>query len=146
MGTLIVQTGEDKVKVFLNNHVYRRTTERGTLRIPTVVGEYSVRVEKEGFLSPEPRILALKKGEEKPVAFTLTPARAYLEIAVGVPGAQVRLDGHALGETDRNGMFRHEVVPGSHTIELSKEDYTPVQVAEQFRAGSTFQLDRARIG
>jgi serine/threonine-protein kinase len=145
VGVLIVQTGEDKVKVFLNNRPYHATTEHGVLRIPADVGGYTVRVEKEGFVAPPPRSLVLKKGEEMPVTFALSLARAYLEIAGGVAGAQVRLDGQILGEIDRNGAFRNEVAPGPHTIELSKDEYSSVRISGQFPPGKTLEFGRGQV-
>ena len=115
------------------------------LRIPLNVGKYEVRVEKEGFLTPEPQTLALAKGEEKPVIFALKRALARLEIGGALAGAKVRLDGQSLGETDRNGALQHEVTPGTHTIEVSKDDYEPIRVSEEFRPGKTVRLDRARL-
>ena len=145
VGMLIVETAEDGVKVFLNHRLHRRTTEHGLLRIPLNVGKYEVRVEKEGFLTPGPQTLALAKGEEKPVIFALKRALARLEIGGALAGAKVRLDGQSLGETDRNGALQHEVTPGSHTIEVSKDDYEPVRVSEEFRIGKTVRLDRTRL-
>ena len=145
VGMLIVETAEDGVKVFLNHRLHRRTTEHGLLRIPLNVGKYEVRVEKEGFLTPEPQTLALAKGEEKPVIFALKRALARLEISGALAGAKVRLDGQLLGEIDRNGALQHEVTPGSHAIEVSKDDYEPVRVSEEFRPGKTVRLDRTRL-
>jgi len=145
VGMLIVETAEDGVKVFLNHRLHRRTTEHGLLRIPLNVGKYEVRVEKEGFLTPEPQTLALAKGEEKPVIFALKRALARLEIGGAMAGAKVRLDGQSLGEIDRSGALQHEVMPGSHTIEVSKDDYEPIRVSEEFRPGKTVRLDRTRL-
>ncbi len=145
VGVLTVETGEDRVKVYLNNQLYRRTTEHGRLRIPLDVGKYSIRVAKDGFQSPAPQEVSLKKGEEKPVVFALTRAPAYLEISGATGGASVKLDSHTVGVTDGSGGFRYEVQPGPHTIELTKDEYNPVQVTEQFASGKTTQLGRARV-
>ena len=145
VGMLVVETGEDGVKVFLNNRLHRRTTEHGMLRLPLNVGTYEVRVEKEGFLTPEPQTLALAKGEEKPVTFALKRVLARLELVGALPGAKVRLDGQALGETDRSGALQHEVTPGTHTIEVSKDDYEPIRFSEDFRPGKSVRLDRSRL-
>src|SRR4029079_590077 len=119
---VFAETAEDGARVFLNHRLHRRTTEHGLLRIPLSVGKYEVRVEKEGFLAPEPQTLALAKSEEKPVIFALKRALARLEIGGALAGAKVRLDGQLLGEIDRNGALQHEVTPGSHAIEVSQDD------------------------
>jgi hypothetical protein len=83
------------------------------------------------------------KIEDKPA--TAPPARSYLEIAGAVPGAVVRLDGQPLGETDGNGAFRHEVTPGPHVLDLSKEDYLSLRLSEQFRTGKIVHLSRGQV-
>jgi serine/threonine-protein kinase len=145
VGTLIVETGENGARIFVNDRLYRRTTERGMIRIPADAGRYAIRVEKDGFVSPAPQTVVLMKGEEKPLTFTLTHAMARLEIEAAVAGAHVRLDGQSIGETDRNGALQHDVTPGHHTIELSKEDYAPIRFSEEFRPGRVFRLDRGRV-
>ncbi len=47
-GTLIVSTGQDDVRVFLNDKEYRRRTQRGQLRVQ-ILGKVTVRVAKSGF-------------------------------------------------------------------------------------------------
>jgi eukaryotic-like serine/threonine-protein kinase len=145
VGVLTVETGEDRAKVFLNDKLYRRTTDHGKLRIPLDIGDYSIRVEKDGFQSPAPQQVALKKGEEKALVFALRRSPAYLEISGAVGGASVKLDGQTVGATDGKGGFRHDVSPGQHTVELSKDEYSPVQVTEQFAPGKTLQLGGARV-
>jgi serine/threonine-protein kinase len=86
-----------------------------------------------------------KPPEVKAVTVTAAPAQAYLEITGTVPQTQVRLDGLMLGEADRAGVFRHEVTPGRHTIELSKDDYIPLRINEQFRPGKSVQLGRGQV-
>ncbi len=145
VGVLTVETGEDRAKVFLNDKLYSRTTDHGKLRIPLDIGDYSIRVEKDGFQSPAPQQVTLKKGEEKAVVFALTRSPAYLEISGAVGGASVKLDGQTVGATDGKGGFRHDVSPGQHTVGLSKDEYSPVQVTEQFASGKTVQLGGARV-
>jgi hypothetical protein len=105
----------------------------------------NVGTEKEGVVSPSPRTLSLKKGEEKAATLALNRAPAHLDIADAIPGAQVKLDGQLIGEIDKSGVFRHEVAPGRHSIELTKENYEPIRANEEFRPGLTVQLDRARL-
>ena len=146
-GLLIVNTSQDGAKVFLNNRLYRRPSENGMLRIPLEAGNYSVRVEKDGFTSPETRTLALKKGEEKLVTFALEPAPAYLEISGTVAGAQVKLDGQ---ESGRDGPERRIPVTdgrrGSPHGGTQQGRVRTVRVSEQFSAGKTGQLGREQVG
>ena len=52
LGTLIVVTTEDDVRVFINNQEQKKHTARGQLRVPTPPGPVSVRVYKDGFTTP----------------------------------------------------------------------------------------------
>jgi hypothetical protein len=76
---------------------------------------------------------------------TAPPAEARMEISGAVAGASVRVDGEWIGEIDHNGNFRHELAPGAHVFELTKDDYTPVRITEQARSGRTLRLDHARV-
>jgi hypothetical protein len=136
IGTLVIGTGEDNVRVYLNDQPDKQTTQHGMVRIPVAVGRYSVRVEKEGFRSPGTQTVDVKKGEDRPLAFRLAPIPATLEIARATPGAQVKLDGRPIGTVGQDGMFRQEVPPGDHQIELTKDDYTPVRFQARFTPGT----------
>jgi hypothetical protein len=62
-GTLIVATGQDDVRVFLNDKEYRRRTQRGQLRVQTL-GRVAVRVAKSGFEDEPAQTVEVKKGAE----------------------------------------------------------------------------------
>jgi predicted Ser/Thr protein kinase len=74
-----------------------------------------------------------------------SPAFARLEIAGALPGVQVKVDGQLIGETDRNGALQRDVTPGARTIELSREEYSPVRAAGQFHSGKTFRLQGRQV-
>ncbi len=145
VGTLIVVTREDNARVYLNNQLYRRASEHGALRIPVDVGEYSLRVEKDGFQKLSAMTVSVGKGEEKRVEMSLVPLTSVLEIAGAVPGAKVTIDGSPAGEADGNGAARLQVKPGSHAIELSKPDYASARFSAEFAPGATIRPDRAQL-
>jgi hypothetical protein len=68
-----------------------------------------------------------------------------LEIAGALPGAQVKLDGKPIGETDAKGVIRKETEPGDHVVELTKEGYTPVRFSTRFNPGTTVRPDRGQL-
>ena len=151
VGTLIVETGEDNAKIYLNNQLYRRTSEHGALRITVDVGQYSIRVEKDGFQRPPVQIISVGKGDERRVAMALVPTTSSLYIVGAMPATQVRIDGNTIGETDAAGAFRAAVQPGTHNIDLVKPGYVTARLVAQFTAGSAFrpepeQLAMSRIG
>ena len=145
VGTLVVLTREDNARVYLNNQLYRRASEHGALRIPVDVGQYSIRVEKDGFQKSNAVTVSIGKGEEKRVEMSLAPLTSVLEIAGAVPGARVMVDGSLAGEADGNGAAKLQVKPGSHAIELSKTDYAPARFSAEFAPGATVHPDRTQV-
>ncbi len=139
IGTLIVSTAEDNVRVFLNGKEYPRKTQRGQLRIPTL-GSVDVRVAKEGFELAAAQTADVKKGSEIRLEFKLQPVPkvATLQIREGTPGAEVFLDQKSLGVVGADGSFAaNSVPPGEHTVELRKDQFTPKRTQRQFVAGRT---------
>jgi hypothetical protein len=119
-------------------------TEQG-LRIPLDIGRYTIRVEKDGFRSKPPQTIDLAKGEDKQMAFVLEPIPPALAIAGALPGAQVKVDGRVVGQTDSSGSLRAEVTAGNHLVELTKQDYTDARFNLGFAPGRTVRPDRSQI-
>ncbi len=71
LGTLIVVTGEEDVRVFVNNKEQKKHTLRGQLRVPTAPGKVNVRVYKDGFTTPAAQTVDVQKGADARVAFQL---------------------------------------------------------------------------
>ncbi|HEV1286597.1 MAG TPA: PEGA domain-containing protein [Bryobacteraceae bacterium] len=72
LGTLLVVTGEDNVRVFVNNKEQKKQTARGQLRVPTLPGKVQVRVFKDGFNTPPTQTIDVVKGADARVEFQLT--------------------------------------------------------------------------
>lgn len=144
VGTLVVVTGQDNVRVFLNGKTQRHTTQRGELRIPNLdVKEYIVRVVKDGYQNEPEKRAQIRKGEETKLEFKLrsNPQTASLLIRGGLPGAQVIFDGNPLGSVQPDGNFSApNLIPGEHTIELFKEEYKTKRISKHFRAGEVVEL------
>lgn len=142
-GTLIVMTGQDGVDVYIGNTLYRRKTERGQVRIPLKVGEYTIRVHKEGFLDPPPETVSIKKAEESEIEFKLEPAPqiATLQIKGALPGTMVYLDKDLAAAIGNDGDASiSNVKPGEHTIELRREQALPKKFDRTFRTGDVVVL------
>src|SRR5262249_397021 len=136
VGTLVIETGTENARIYLNNRLHRQTTGRDVLRIPVDVGKYSIRVEKDGYKPPPPQTVEVAKGEEKRVAFPMTPTPASLEIVGALPEAQVTIDGRVEGRTDGRGAFRSRALaPAKHVVELSKDGYVAARIDAQLRNG-----------
>jgi PEGA domain-containing protein len=149
IGTLLVLTGEDKVKVFLDGKLQKRTTEGGQLRIANLEPrQYGVRVAKDGFQDVGEQKIEVRKAEQARLKFVMV-AMARLAMLVGqggIPGTQVFLDHAAIGTVQAEGSFHYSAVsPGDHLIELRKEHYKPRQIQKRFSSSATIALGPAEM-
>jgi len=142
-GTVVVMTQIDGVNILINDKPYRRQTEGGQIRIPLKVGEYAIRVHKDGFVDPPPQSVEVKKAEETAVNFSLepTPALATLQLKGAAPGTKIYIDKELAGSVGVNGEASIATVkPGEHSIELEHDQATPKTSAHVFAAGKTVVL------
>lgn len=141
-GTLIVSTGEDDVRVFVNNRDVGRTTQRGQVRIQ-ILGPVSVRVAKDGFDAPPVQTAEVKKGAETRLDFKLKAAAKFstLQVVGGTSGAEVLIDQRSLGTVGPDGGFSNgAVAPGDHVVELRRDQYGTHRLQRNFRAGQTVTI------
>jgi hypothetical protein len=146
-GTLIVSTGQDDVRVFLNDKEYRRRTERGQLRLPTL-GKVTVRVAKSGFQDEPAQTAEVKKGAEVRLQFDLKPKPQFgsLEIRGAMAGSEVFVDQKDAGTVGPDGLFSLGAIqPGDHTVELRREQYLPKRWQRSFHAGQAVVLAGADV-
>lgn len=150
IGTLVVATGEDKVRVFLNGQLQRQTTEGGQLRIPNLEPkDYSVRVSKNGFQNAPEQKVRIRKGEQSKLTFSLQPIPhfALLSVQNGVPGTEVLIDQASVGTVKPDGTLSFaNVSPGDHVIELRKDRFKPKRLQKHFVAGATVPVVGAEAG
>jgi hypothetical protein len=142
IGTLIISTGEDDARVFLNNKEYGRKTQHGQVRIPAI-GPVSVRVAKDGFEAVAAQATEVKKGSEVRLEFKMQalPQVAMLQIRGATPGAEVLLDDKSIGTVgDDGGLTSSGVKPGDHSIDLRRDRFMPRHLERTFRAGQTIAL------
>ena len=146
-GTLIVSTGQDDVRVFLNDKEYRSRTQRGQLRLQTL-GKVTVRVAKSGFQEEPAQTAEVKKGAEVRLQFDLKPQPRFgsLEIRGAMAGSEVLVDQKSAGTVGPDGLFSLGAIqPGDHTIELRREQYLPKRWQRPFRAGQAIVLAGADV-
>lgn len=150
VGTLVVLTGEDNVRVLIDGKEFRSRTKSGQVRIPNLdVKGYSIQVMKDGYQTLAPQRAEVRKGEETKVEFQLVPVPsvASLSIQGALPGTQVILDRNPLGTVPQSGIFSaSNLAPGEHTIELQKDQFKSKRLARRFVAGETVQLSAADAG
>jgi PEGA domain-containing protein len=145
VGTLIVSTGENNARVFLNSKEYPRRTQNGQLRIQTI-GSVEVRVLKAGFESIPAQTAEVKKGSEVRLEFKMKPQAqtGSLVIEGATPGAEVLIDQSSVGSVADDGSFRSAAVaPGDHVIGLRRDRFVPKQFSRTFAAGQTVTINGA---
>jgi serine/threonine protein kinase len=149
LGTLVVTTGEDDAVVSIDGKPQRSATRHGQLRIPNLQPkQYVVSVAKDGFQPAAEQHVTVNKGEEARVAFQLHPLPkiAFLHLVGALPGTQVLLDGKLVGTAGQDGgMPAVQVAPGSHRVELRKEEYKPKIYDLSFSAGENKALPAADV-
>ena len=142
VGTLIVSTGENFARVFVNNKEYPRRTQNGQLRIQTI-GPVEVRVSKVGFEDSPAQTAVVNKGSEVRLQFNLKPipTSATLRIEGATAGAEVLIDQRAAGVVGADGSLQADAVaPGDHVVALRHDKFTPKQFARKFVAGQTVTI------
>jgi hypothetical protein len=142
VGTLIVSTGENFARVFLNGKEYPRRTQNGQLRIPAI-GNVEVRVQKVGFENSPAQTAVVKKGSEVRLEFKMKPMAqsATLRIEGATPGAEVLIDQRSVGSVAGDGSFQAEsVTPGDHVVGLRRDKFAPKQFSRNFAAGQTVTI------
>ena len=147
IGTLVIVTGEDKVRVSLNGQLQKGTTQNGELRIPNLEPkDYLVSVSKAGFQDVAPQQVRVRKGEQAKLSFTLQPVPhlASLSIQGGTPGAQVFIDQSPVGTVQPDGTFNLSTInPGDHVVELRKDRFISKRIQKHFVAGPNVALTGA---
>ena len=143
VGTAVVMTQLDGVGVWINDKPLRRLTQRGEVRIPLKVGEYTIRVHKEGYIDPPPQSVEVKKAEETAVQFSLEPAPAIatLQIKDAQPGTAIYMDKQPAGTVTADGAATiPNIKPGEHAIELRHDQFAPKVLPRVFDSGKTVVL------
>ena len=147
VGTLVVVTGQDKTKVFLNGKALDQQTRGGQLRIANLEPkEYTVRVSKAGFQDPSEQKIRIRKGQQGRLVFGLLPVvhLASLSIQGGVPGTTVFVDQTSVGTVSSDGTLNTSTIPpGDHTIELRNDRFKAKQIKKRFAVGTPVTLTSA---
>ena len=153
VGALLVVSGQDGAKVFLNGKLQPELTQAGQLRLPNLeLKDYVVQVAKSGFQDPPPQVVRIRKGDQAKLVFNLQPQSepqpqprlALLTIQGGAPGTTVLVDQTLVGTIQPDGTLSVSTVnPGDHTVELRKERFKPRQLKKHFVGGGAISLSAA---
>lgn len=144
VGTLVVVTGQDKTRVFLNGKALDQMTQGGQLRIANLEPkEYTVRVAKAGYQDLPEQKIRIRKGQQGRVVFGLLPVphMAVLDIQGATPGSNVLIDSTVAGTISPDGSLNLSAVPpGDHMIEFRKDRFKARQIKKHFVAGATVNI------
>ena len=147
VGTLVVVTGQDKSRVFLNGKAVPQETQGGQVRIANLEPrEYVVRVSKPGYQDVPDQKIRIRKGEQGRLVFGLLPVPhlASLNIQGGPPGATVLIDQTSVGTVQSDGTLTlSSIAPGDHVIELRKDRFKAKQIKKHFAVGTPVTLAAA---
>ncbi|MEO5925801.1 MAG: PEGA domain-containing protein [Bryobacteraceae bacterium] len=139
IGTLLITTGQDDVRIFIDNKEQKRRTVKGQARIQTF-GDVTVRVEKPGFEPVPVQKVKVEQGSEIKLAFAMKalPQFASISVSGAAAGTQILLSDRLLGTVGGDGSFRNaNIAPGEHSIELRRDQFEPKRFTRTFRAGET---------
>jgi hypothetical protein len=162
LGTLLVVTGQDDARVFLDGKLQRQLTQAGQLSLPNLeLKDYVVQVSKSGFQDPPQQTIRIREGEQAKLVFMLHPKNlqprnlqpqnpqpqprlASLTVHGGVPGTAVLVDQNFVGTIQPDGTLSVSTVnPGDHIVELRKERFRSRQFQKHFDAGGTISFAAA---
>jgi hypothetical protein len=149
VGTLVVVTGQDKTKVFLNGKPLDQQTQAGQLRVANLEPkDYVVRVAKPGYQDLPEQKIRIRKGQQGRLVFNLLPVLhlASLSIQGGTPGATVLIDQANVGTISADGSLNlSSISPGDRAIEIRKERFKPRQIKRHFAVGTPVVLTASDV-
>ncbi len=144
VGSLVIVTGQDKSRVFLNGKALSQQTQNGELRIANLEPrEYVVRVDKAGFQDAPEQKIRIRKGEQAKLMFSLVPVLHMASLSMqGAPaGATVLIDQATAGTVQPDGTLTlSSITPGDHVIELRKDRFKARQIKKHFVEGTPVTL------
>jgi len=137
-GTLRFESNPDGADVFVNGR-FEGTTPIVAREFQP--GTYDVSFERSGY-TPERRTVTVRRGESQTVSVRLSPRLGALRVNANVGGAQVFLDGRAVGQIrSGSGVLEVESLePGEYQLTLVAPGYETVVVGVSVRAGETSEV------
>jgi len=143
VGSALVIAGQDDADVFLDNKLYRRKTEHGRLRIPNLkTVEHTVRIHKEGYKDAPEKKIAIVKGQEARLDFSLEPLPRLATLFLDhlPPQARVLVDNTEVGLVTSDGTFSCNLSGGLHEVGVVAHGFQPKTVERRFSVGDTTRL------
>ncbi len=110
-------------------------------RLELARGNHRLRIETERYLAHEQTVEIRGYGEVQQLDVTLEPAWANVSITSEPAGAQLRVDGAAIGETP----VTTELIQGQREIELVKQGFKPALMTLDITAGQDAEIETVQL-
>ncbi|NJF26148.1 PEGA domain-containing protein, partial [Thermococcus sp. Bubb.Bath] len=115
LAKLTINSTPEGASIYIDG-VYKGKTP---LNVNLMPGDHSLELTLENYTNVTKQI-TLSPGQNLTITISLTPKFGYLTVYSKPSGAEVYVDGHAIGTTPLTG---YAISTGEHTIKLSKDGY-----------------------
>ncbi len=141
VGTLLVRSNVAGADILVDGERKGLTTADEVVKLEAAEGSHTVQIKKDGYEEPAEQTVQVVAGAEDAVDFKLTAAGGAVEAAAAPyllirshPGAQVQVDGSALGSTSADGTLQLETKKGTHSVQVSLDGYQTFKSATDVKA------------
>jgi hypothetical protein len=120
-GSLVIRSEVPGVQVAISGKQY--TVSNEPLKVELNADSYQVSGSHPGYKDFGPVTVAVGKAAETVLDVKLTPKPARLELRGAEPNTKIKLDGVLLGRAKANRQMSEKLLPGEHSIELSRNGF-----------------------
>jgi hypothetical protein len=117
-GTLLIHVELPDVRVSVDGHISGRTDPKGNFSLQLEAKSHEVRVEKDHYEPVPGKQVTIDENSETPVAFSLVPKSAHLQLLGAPSNVDIRMDGAVARRTDGSSPFLLPVKPGQHKLQI----------------------------
>ncbi|HEX4808410.1 MAG TPA: protein kinase [Bryobacteraceae bacterium] len=143
-GTLEVKINIPGADLFLNGKKYNAAAET-TARLVLPARGYDIYAARDGYVNSDTTHVDLARDSRVGVNLRLTPKPALLQLQVRSPGARIKVDGVDLGDVSGGKATPHNISPGMHTFEISRQGFLPKRFGRSVEPGHTLTLTVADL-
>lgn len=139
-GSLVIRSEVPGVQVAISGKQY--TVSNEPLKVELNADSYQVSGSHPGYKDFGPVTVAVGKAAETVLDVKLTPKAAILELRGAEPNTKIKLDGVLLGRAKANRQMREKLLPGEHSIELSRNGFLTKTLTRNLGPGESVILTK----
>ena len=139
-GSLVIRSEVPGVQVAISGKQY--TVSNEPLKVELNADSYQVRGSHPGYKDFGPVTVAVGKAAEIVLDVKLTPKPALLELRGAETNTKIKLDGVLLGRAKANRQMSEQLLPGEHSIELSRNGFLTKTLTRTFGPGELVVLTK----